>query len=354
MKVFGIEISRGKQSAKHPRYAEIAYYTPRREVHDFAKQEIIDCQKMITSRLENAYFQAKVDFVATRNIFCWLKESKLELVNRLFFDGYVIVDCDSLAFVDVSQRTRSKTLHAIDIPINCNETVLASETYRARGHSDFHFLKQKLNYLNVLNSSDMQLIENYGAMGIISPEPDGSVAGNEYTEEDINTLQDRYKKQYGITFGKWSIMFTPRPARYQPISLPVAGLQLNEKRLYALKAIFAAFEIPKELSVYFESAKYANRNEAELDMYANTVAKWANIQLRLATLIYDNRRLRDSYLLPNEFWYDFVGVTALAEAKKNEATRLREMFDFWNVIALQKPEFKELAETRIKDILENL
>ena len=62
------------------------------------------------------------------------------------------------------------------------------------GQTDLQFLEDKIKYLNTVNSSDYNLIENYGAMGMVTPESDG-VMGQELDDEAIEVLQEKYRKK---------------------------------------------------------------------------------------------------------------------------------------------------------------
>lgn len=357
MQLFGFDIRFQKRPKKHHhgRIKEIDYFAPCSSLFDFAKSEILDCQKMITSRLANMEYHAKIDFLACEDIFRFLDDNRLQYVRRMFFDGYVIVNTECMQFVDTPGRQTYRSWDGkMYFELCTNEVLQASETFEATGYSDYHFLKDKIRFLNIVNSSDMNLIENYGAMGIVSPESDNSVAGAEYSEEDIADLQERYKKSYGITLGKWQLMFTPRPTRYSPITLPIAQLQLADKRLYLLKALYAAFGIPKELSQYFENSRYSNRNEAELEFYSSTIKNWGDALLRLGEKMYNNLLLRHDYLMQNEFWYDFVGVYALQESQLTEKEKAREELVFWREVKTTLPEHAETADARIENLIETL
>ena len=352
MRIFGREIVLKKTERQGAKGLPIfRWHTFSGERLDFAKSDLLDCFKKISNRLGNAEFLAKVEFIATKQIFDFLKANRLQIIQRLFFDSFVIVDCQKLEIVQKAQKTVS--LDKLLFNLKENEVVVCSETMLATGNSDFFYLKDKLTFLNSLNSSDFNLIENYGAMGIVSPEQ-GDIQGQELDDEAIADLQTRYQKSYGISVGKWSLMFVPRPTKYTKIDLPIAQLQLSEKRLYVLKSLYSFFDIPKELSVYFENTKYANRNEAELDFYSNTITTWANIFLKIAYEIYNKKRKTESYLLENEFWFDFRGVLALEDKKLVQRQSAREEFKFWKEVLTSMPEHSETANKRINDLIESL
>lgn len=357
MRFFGYNIHltrRDNIQHKRTHNETVSYFAPGNQIFNFAKSEILDCEKMISNRLSNAEYYQKHDSFAGTEVINFIQDNRLQLIRRLFTDGYVIINTRNLEFVDGTCRQVYRSYDGkITFQLLEDEVLQVSETFEATGLSDFCFLKDKIRFLNIVNSSDMNLIENYGAMGIVSPESDNSVAGAEFSESDIKDLQERYAKHYGITLGKWSLMFVPRPTKYSPIALPIAQLKLEEKRLYLLKAIYAAFGIPKELSVYFENSKYANRREAELDFYSSTITMWADLFTRLIDSIYKNIRTRKEGLTQNEFWYDFVGVFALQEAMIEERERAKADLLFWKEIAID-PEYTDVAKARIDNIIGSL
>lgn len=360
MRIFGYDIRLITNSVRRDdrRLAAIQVYRPRFDMYNFAKAEILDCSKMIANRLSNVQYHAKIDYISTERIFDFLNRNRLQIVRRLWFDGFVIIDCKTMTFSRPSDRTTRSTDGVVVFNLTPTEIVYASETYESTGESDYSFAKQKCAFLNIVNSADRNLIENYGAMGVISPETDSSVNGAMLSDEEIDDMQESYRKSYGVTLGKWTLMFTPRPVKYSKIDLPISQLQLDIKRQYVLKAIYASFAIPKELSVYFESAKYANKNESELDMYSNTVTAWANAFLDIARKMYRKEReieLADGVrLMDNEFWFDIVGVYALQEAAKKEKEAAREEFEFWEKVINEYPRFAETAEKRMEDLIERI
>lgn len=355
MKIFGRNIILVK-NARQTKGSGISFFRGINfggETVDFAKSDLQDVFKKISDRLGNAVLSAKIDFLTTKQIFTFLLENRLQILNRLFYKGYVVFDCEKLDFCN---RTFTFTsVEKLYFDLQPNEVVFISETMRSTGMTDKQFLSDKILFLNAINSSDYNLIKNYGAMGIISPEQ-GADKVNEsiFTPEEIAEMQDTYSKSYGITFGKWSLMFVPKPLKYSKIDLPISQLQLSDKRLFVLQALYSYFGIPKEISVYFENSKYANRNEAELDFYSNTITAYAKILVQIADMIYTNKRRVETYLLPNEFWFDFVGVLALQEAKLKERESAQKEYEFWQKVKTTSPEHATVADDRIKTLIENL
>ena len=354
MNIFGYQVKVGK-SRNSKKRVSIDFFAPKRDRLVFSQSDLLDVQKMITDRLEKVEFSAKIDFLATKNIFEFLNANKLQIVRRIFFDGYLVVNTKTLEFVDVSARNFTKTYDGkMFFELMEGEVIYTSETFEACGKTDYEFLKDKLLFLDTVNSSDFNLIDNYGAMGIISPETDNTGLGATFDEKEIEAMQERYRDAYGVKFGKWHLWFVPKPTKYSKIDLPIAQLQLSEKRLYCLRAIYSAFGIPKELSVYFENSKYANLNEAEVMIYTNVITKWANVMLSIANSIYSEMRKTQPFLMPNEFWFDFVGVLALQEKQMQEKENAKLDIEFWQKIKMTYPEHSETANSRIETLIENL
>lgn len=362
MNLFGydIRVQKNAQRRREGRFFHVDFYAPTREVLNFSKSDVLAATRKISDRLSNVVYSfEKSDDLShiCKAIKNWLAENRLQIVQRLFWDGYFIVRIDEnecYTFVDDIFSRVQKSNGVVNFFCNDNEVAITSETFEATGYGDAYFLKDKLRFLDSINSSDFNLIENYGAMGIVSPESDNSVAGAEFTNDDIEDLQARYKKHYGITVGKWSLMFVPKPTKYSPITLPISQLQLSEKRLYCIKALYEALGIPKELSVYFDNSTFENRNQAELDMYSNTVSKWAKMNCKIGMAIYNNIRKRETYLLPNDLYFDFKGVLALQEQQLKEKQAAREELTFWKELKASAPEYAEVATQRIDDLVENL
>lgn len=364
MRVFGYDIKFQKKNKSHNHYhhhgrvKEIDVFQSYRCMFNFGQSDILDCEKMISNRLSNVEFHSSFEGSLTFRAFSkFLLENRLQIIQRVFMDGYVIINTKEKCFVNVNGREKYTSFDGrICFPLCEHEVFHASETFEATGRSDYDHICDKLRYLNVVNSSDLNLIENYGAMGIVSPEVDGSLGGNELTPDNIEELQDRYRKSYGITLGKWSLMFVPKPTKYTPINLPISQLDLTNKRLYALKSLYAAFGIPKELSVYFESSKYANRNEAELDFYSTTINAWAELLLSLLRKCYAEvaKCIPELQPLTTEFWFDFVGVYALQESERTEKVAAREEILFWKDIIITLPEYADTARQRIENLIESL
>lgn len=370
MELLGFEIKRKKKlhPAKPRRYVE-PFYMPRDErLHQFSNSEILDALRMISDRLSVVRFTAKTRLIFTDQLIEFIQSHMLELLRRLFYEGYVIIETGTpppppdgnvsmyippVRFVTQHEgRSPMRVSDTFTMDLSEGQILMLSTCMQSTGHTDAYFLKDKLEFLDTINASDLNLIKNYGALGIISPEADNSVAGNFFDEEDIKTMQENYRRMYAPS--RWSMFFAPRPTRFSAIALPIDALKLSEKRLYCLQAIYAALGIPKELSIYFENAKYENRNAAELDFYNSTIRTHANFCLKIIKKLYESERRRRTYLPQNEFWFDFADIPAFAEKRRELVAADIELFHFWQEVATSNPEEGETARIRMKEIIENL
>ena len=234
-------------------------------------------------------------------------------------------------------------------------TVL-DDVYRSTGKTMRETLRPHLDMLNTVNDSDLNLIMNYGAMGILSPENSANSDGV-LSEKNKEELQDEYQKRYGVRFGRWAVLITRQPVKFQRIDLPIKELELNEKRKAAMASVLQFLNIPKELHAMFESAKYANRNEAELDMYSNCVASWCEKFCEIEDACYTEIRKEDTvvnYPAGVDFYFDFAGVYALQAAQYEEKVKAREELAMWRELRAEMPEKADVIDKRIDDLIESL
>lgn len=322
----------------------------------FADADIQSILMMISNRMKNVVWQSSPEFDVTRLLFEWLHRNALGLLLRFFYDGEVAVDVSDpwhVEFFGVDEYRRRR-----DSGIDCERytVVLMDEVYRQTGKTRAEWLRPHIDMLNTVNDSDLNLIMNYGAMGIVSPE--NSTRTDGYLDDDqMKEIQDDYRKKYGVRFGKWALLITRTPVKFQRINLPIKELELGEKRKTAVAEILQYMNVPKELHAMFESAKYANRNEAELDMYGNCVTSWAWVFTRLAEKCYQQIRRNDTevgYPADVDIWFDIVGVPALQEAQWNEKSKAREELAMWLEMRAAVPEKADTINKRIDNLIENM
>ena len=334
-------------------------------IRPFAKADILAVLHMIADRLGNVVFNTEVNGVDTevnvdtefqvlQSLYRFIGDNRLRIVREMMYNGCVNVYVGDPFRIRFAEDV--ETLDRAHIRDQENVVTVLEDVYRATGETIAETLRPHMDLLDAVNDSDLNLIKNYGAMGVISPE-NSSMSDGYLDEEGKKEIQEEYRKRFGLTFGKWAVMITRRPVKYQKIDLPIAQLQLNEKRKVALATILQLLNVPKELHAMFENTKYANRNEAELDMYGNCVAAWAGKMVEIIDRCYTRIRANEpqmGYPAGVEIYYDIVGVPALQEAQWTEKQKAREELQMWQELLVSAPAKADLIRKRIDDLIEHL
>lgn len=359
MRLFGWNIEFYNPRRHAPILAGIDHLTfGDRVCRPFSYCDLLSAIKMITDRIRNAEFHSEaggvpLEFDATRKLAEFVKENRLRIIMSFFNDGYISIDVRDQyepRFACDTEREYSRDHDGSGI------VTILDDVYRSTGKTMAETLRPHLDMLNVVNDSDLNLIMNYGAMGILSPENSARTDGY-FDDEQVEEIQKDYREKYGVRFGRWALLITRRPVKFQRIDLPIKELELNEKRKSAMASVLQFLNIPKELHAMFESAKYANRNEAELDMYSNCVAAWCQKFCDIEDACYTEIRREDTqvgYPAGVDFYFDFAGVYAIQEAQMKEKEKAREELKMWRELRVEMPEKADTIDKRINDLIESL
>ena len=317
-----------------------------RDFRPFARADVQSIFMMIAYRLANVVYHAKIEYPFTNTVINFIRENYLILLNKCFYEGAISLNMKKLGLESVGSE---------DWGEGDNVTML-DDVYRATGRTRAQILSPHLELLDAVNDSDLNLIMNYGAMGILSPE-NSSRSDGYLDDTEIDKLHSEYQKKYGIRFGKWALMITRQPMKFQGINLPIGELELSAKRRDALASIMQALSVPSELHALFENAKYQNRNEAELDMYGTTITYWATFFIKFIEKCYRWEAKHDEKgigYLGNEFWFDIVNVPALAEANFRNIERAEAEVEMWQKMKAASPEKASYCDDRIAQLIDSL
>ena len=325
------------------------FITGDRTCRPFARSDVQSILMMITNRMRNIEWHARIDYLKVQDMFRFLTDNRLRLMTDFFYEGYVAIDVERVCFVEDVERDFTRLRE------RSNVVVVLDEVYKSTGKTRAEVLRPHIDMLDTVNDSDLNLILNYGAMGILSPESSARTDGY-LDDEEMEKIQSDYRDKYGVRFGKWALLITRNPVKFQRIDLPIKDLELNEKRKSAIAEILQYMSVPKELHAMFESAKYANRNEAELDMYGNTVSAWAEVFLMIVRKWYAKLRRSTTEVnyMPNEFWFDIVNVPALQEAQYTERLKAREELKMWQEMKAMMPERIDYINARIEHLIDQI
>lgn len=317
----------------------------------FAITDILGILQMVSNRMSNVVYHSEIEYLKVDKLFDFVRKNTLKILCKLFFDGYFVYDIKENRFADVDEDRIN------DYRNNDDFVLFVDPFLRATDKTQRHALMPYLDMLDVVNNADLNLLKNYGAMGVLSPESSQFQDGV-FDDKAREEMQKDYTKSHGITFGKWALLITKKPVKFSPITLPIKELEIPDKRKTAIAEILQFENIPKELHALFESAKYANRNEAELDMYGNKITATATMMLDFINKVYDRLKRKkingQTIYMDNQFWFDIVNVPALQEAQRTEREAAREELKFWQEIKVAMPDKSTEIEQRIDDLLNRI
>lgn len=317
----------------------------------FAITDILGILQMVSNRMSNVVYHSEIEYLKVDKLFDFVRKNTLKILCKLFFDGYFLYDIKENRFADVDEERIN------DYGNNDDFVLFVDPFFKAADKTQRHALMPYLDMLDVVNNADLNLLKNYGALGVLSPESSQFQDGV-FDDKAREEMQNEYNKSHGITFGKWALLITKKPVKFSPITLPIKELEIPDKRKAAIAEILQFENIPKELHALFENAKYSNRNEAELDMYGNKITATANMMLDFVNKVYDRLKRKkingQTIYLDNQFWFDIVNVPALQEAQRTERETAREELKFWQEMKTAMPEKTTEIEQRINDLLNRI
>ncbi len=230
-------------------------------------------------------------------------EKKFAMIfKKMFFDGVAIF---AVNFKTDDLILMEKTDYKIIDGKICVENkyidyrifTLYSDTYSIFGKTDYYTCKDMFLYIeNLLNAINAST-ENLGAMGILSPESTVGVMGK-LGDTEKERIQKDWRENYGLKVGKWSIMISNSPTKFQQINLPIKDLELSQKLKDAIQILAGYLEVPYELIATSANSTYANRFDArDGELLGMTCVSYANKLFDLANEIYFAKSMKINYTI---------------------------------------------------------
>jgi hypothetical protein len=173
--------------------------------------------------------------------------------------------------------------------------VTYSETYKMFGKTDYETCKDMYLHIDNLMNAINCTTENLGAMGILSPESVSGVMTN-LGDKEREKLQTEWREKYGLKVGKWSILMTQTPTKFQQINLPIKDLELTQKLENAVKILAGYHKVPYELVALSGQSTYANRKEAMNELIDLTCKAYANKLFDIASQIFFTKPIKVNYI----------------------------------------------------------
>lgn len=235
---------------------------------------------MIIERIFNAlrnirWYSTEISFTSD-DIARFIDENAQLLVHHYWKDGYACVICDKIGIrMPYLNELRKDSQGRI---INKNAVVIYSDPYVIERKTHYMFAMPLLDAINNnLNNCDF-VTANLGLFGILSGK------GIPISPAAKADLQDVLKKKYGYGDDKFQFIMSNTELSYQPITIPVDQLKLNENVDFEIKQLCRFFQINPDL--IFGNSTFANSEEAARTFYRDCIMPLAEMLLQLGRSAY--------------------------------------------------------------------
>jgi len=211
------------------------------------------------------------------------------------------------------------------------------------------FTKQySLTLLTSILEAETTLIQNKGALGIISSDQQVQGVSKPLTKDQKEDLQSQWSK-YGLSRTQWQMIFSNGAIKYTPLVFDAAQLQLKEGYLSALKDLADGLHYPFVLAAHSDQSTYNNVTSAEKALYQNAIIPDAKSIMRTLTqglIPVNNVRFEASY----------EHIQSFQESKKDEADARKVMnealkIEWDNGLITKNMWLEELEEERVPNPL---
>jgi hypothetical protein len=221
------------------------------------------------------------------------------IYKSLYFKGICVFAInfetqDAKILIDAYKLNQNGTITVDKEYEEYNIYSIYSDTYKIFGTTDYNTCKDMFRHIDNIMNAMNATTENLGAMGIISPESTAGVM-SKLSDKEEEKIQSGWREKYGLKVGKWSIMISSVPTRFQQINLPIKDLELESKLQNAVKILAGYHKIPYELLAISGQSTYANRKEAMNELIELTCKSYANKLYDLLTEIFFAKLIKFNY-----------------------------------------------------------
>jgi len=258
-------------------------------------QKIIDAMSGIVWTFEGNelnLLQAKMKILYEKNFGDFYK--------RLYFNGLAVFVVNfETQHISLLKDTQYKIENDGSITVDKEFAqhrvfITYSETYKMFGKTDYATCKDMYCHIDNLMNAINCTTENLGAMGILSPESTAGVMTN-FSSTEREKLQTEWREKYGLKVGKWSILMTQTPTKFQQINLPIKDLELTQKLENAVKILAGYHKVPYELVALSGQSTFANRKEAMNELIDLTCKSYANKLFDISKEIFFTKPIKVNY-----------------------------------------------------------
>ena len=239
--------------------------------------------KKLMNALKNIQYTCENDSKKNRKIVNFVTSNIQMIVWKMLSEGIVAVGQDEEGEYYVADFSRFE--FGSNGEVTNYECVYYSEVYRFFRVSDLNFIKKQLDKIDRLEDTDINLSENFGAVGILTGK------GMPINPVEKEEFEKKLKSTYGGGSDKKNILVSSLPLDFSVMTFPVAGLQLNEKSREAFKILLNYFGIPIDLVL--GQSTYENQAQAVKNFYQDCIAPLAEVGLEICRhlLRMDSRNL---------------------------------------------------------------
>lgn len=138
------------------------------------------------------------------------------------------------------------------------------------GESPLRSLQPAISNIRAAYEARNVLIENRGALGILSNEASDVAGALPLDPDEKEKLQNEYKK-YGITKGQYQLIITSLRLKFQQMAQDVDKLRLFEEVKADTEQICDGLGVPFELLANQKGTTFENQKTAEKRLYVETI-----------------------------------------------------------------------------------
>jgi HK97 family phage portal protein len=209
----------------------------------------------------------------SQNIYVKCKTKRFYLESELPDDvEYVFkLDCDDVEYpIDIKDLIHLSDNRITYLP-DKETTQLKERINYLYGTSPLASLTPAIKNIRVAYEARNILIENRGAIGILSNDSKDGIGGvGPMNQEEKIKLQNDWKS-YGLTKRQWQIIITNLSLRWQQISMDIDKLKLFEEIKEDTMKLCDVYGVPYELLGNSTGVTYENKKEAKRQMYQDAI-----------------------------------------------------------------------------------
>jgi len=209
------------------------------------------------------------------------------------------------------------------------------------GQSPLHSLQMAISNIRGAMGYRNVLINERGAIGLLSNESKDSDGGIPLTNEERKRLEDQMIKDYGIQDGKSKVIMTSSSLKWTPFVYPTKDLMLFEEVNADFQKIIDVYGMKKELFSEDKSSTFSNLLEAKRMTYQDAIIPYSE------DFTYNLTQFLGLDIKGEWLSLDYSHIEALQENEKSKAETMKIKANAYNVLS-QDPTFDK---NKLKEML---